>query len=401
MSALRFQSWTQSLSQKRFVNLFDVDERLSVRTHAVGQRQVFQRSREMEQAIIDEVESGLTNPEWEGILYVMSWGTLSDLRPLYVGKAGRRGRSNALSANIAKIRANKAKFARWGDGLDYHIGDLSHAVFGGPGYRGPQEKYKKWADMLFVRTNPPQLRETTSLLVIPWFSNSKGPNGQRLPLEAAEEEVIELACAEYEDLVLNVIGERWWNQSANPNARPFVEPASRSRTLIHEPDALAEIAHNLKSVSRVGLDVETELYSQRLCLIQIATTEATYLIDAIALRNLAPLREILESPTILKIIHNATFERRILGNCGIQLDGVFDTLVASRQRYGHRTDNGHGLSVVCERELGVSLFKGEQCSNWARRPLSVSQMEYAALDAEVLLKLHEAFTSPHGRQLFR
>ena len=38
MSALRFQSWTQSLSQKRFVNLFDVDERLSVRTHAVGQR---------------------------------------------------------------------------------------------------------------------------------------------------------------------------------------------------------------------------------------------------------------------------------------------------------------------------------------------------------------------------
>jgi ribonuclease D len=49
------------------------------------------------------------------------------------------------------------------------------------------------------------------------------------------------------------------------------------------------------------------------------------------------------------------------------------------------------LGTVCERELGIGLDKSSQTSDWARHPLSTEQLRYAALDAEVLLALHDCF----------
>ena len=54
--------------------------------------------------------------------------------------------------------------------------------------------------------------------------------------------------------------------------------------------------------------------------------------------------------------------------------------------------------MVCERELGMGLDKSSQTSDWARRPLSAEQLRYAALDAEVLLALHDCFPKGSGGQ---
>lgn len=139
----------------------------------------------------------------------------------------------------------------------------------------------------------------------------------------------------------------------------------------------------------VGLDVETALDFGTLCLVQIATRTRTYLIDPFAVGDLAPLHQVMNSPRPQKVIHNARFERRVLAAVGIALDGVFDTLEASRRVRGKDAMGGHGLAMVCERELGVALDKGEQTSNWSRRPLDADQLRYAALDAEMLLALFD------------
>ncbi|WP_437915110.1 DEAD/DEAH box helicase [Sorangium sp. So ce302] len=160
---------------------------------------------------------------------------------------------------------------------------------------------------------------------------------------------------------------------------------------VDTPAALRAVSQDLRAADIVGLDVETALDFSTLCLVQIATRNRTFLIDPLAVGDLKPIVDILSGSVPVKVIHNARFERRVLARIGIALDGVFDTLEASRRARGTDALGGHSLAVVCERELGIVLDKTSQTSNWSRRPLDVDQLKYAALDAEVLLALYERF----------
>lgn len=165
---------------------------------------------------------------------------------------------------------------------------------------------------------------------------------------------------------------------------------------VDTPAALRAVREELRATEVVGLDVETALDFGTLCLVQIATRKRTFLIDPLAVGDLKPIIDVLSGPVPVKVIHNARFERRVLAALGIALDGVFDTLEASRRVRGPAALGGHSLAMVCERELGLSLDKSEQTSNWSRRPLGADQLNYAALDAEVLLALHERFKDQGG-----
>jgi ATP-dependent Lhr-like helicase len=160
---------------------------------------------------------------------------------------------------------------------------------------------------------------------------------------------------------------------------------------IDTPAALRALSEELATLDIIALDVETSLDFLTLCLVQIATGEHTYLIDPFAVGTMAPLARILGAPRPRKIIHNAPFERRVLAASGLELEGVIDTLLTSRRLRGMDALGGHSLAMVCERELGVVLDKSSQTSNWSRRPLDMDQIRYAALDAEVLLALHDHF----------
>ena len=84
---------------------------------------------------------------------------------------------------------------------------------------------------------------------------------------------------------------------------------------------------------------------------------------------------------------------------GIEINGVFGTLAESRRRRAG-ADGGHSLRVVCDRELGITMDKAEQTSDWARRPLSESQLRYAALDARVLVSLWNLWAPTSAGPLF-
>lgn len=152
--------------------------------------------------------------------------------------------------------------------------------------------------------------------------------------------------------------------------------------------ALRTLCARLRGAPR--LDVETTLTTRALCLVQLSWSGGVALIDVLEIPSLEPLAELLAEPTIEKVIHNAAFERSVLGRLGITIDPVVDTLALSRAKHGQKVDDGHGLKAVCARELGLVLDKAEQTSNWARRPLSARQQAYAAVDAEVLLRLRDA-----------
>ncbi len=390
MSKLR--TWLLALPGATYVPLFDASNELVVQTQvpASGKTRVC-RSSAMESAVLDMVAKGLDRPTWRGLLYVMAWGSPDRLRPLYIGKAGRFGKtSGQLSANLKNLATDRSKFARWGDGNDYHIGDLSQALYGWSAYKEPCQKYLRWAEMLFVENSPLRLREPTNLLLVPWDEGLLGVDGEICNLEAAEDQAIALATEEFSTIVLNVQGETWRSPAAATTAR--IQPHTCSRrphSVINSENDLLRTVAVLSREQVIGLDVETTFYRQELRLVQIATPTHTYIVDLVAVGCIEPLRHVFGSQGPLKVIHNASFERRVLGEAGFALEKVFDTLSASRQLGPSKA--GHGLAAVCYRHLGRHLDKSLQTSNWDRRPLSREQLEYAAIDAEVLLDLHEFF----------
>lgn len=203
--------WLMKVPEYKFIPLFSVDKDLVVQTQEKQTKQndirrLLMRSEAMESAIIEIVESGLGNPEWEGLFYIMGVNELPDFSIMYVGKAEKRGVKHELSVNLRNLRKNKSRFARWGDHLAYHIGDLSQALYEFKAYRGVARKYRKWAENLFITYDPPRLKQMVYFYVAPWYNGNKGPSGLNSSLPAVEKEIIALASVAFRKTLLNVDG---------------------------------------------------------------------------------------------------------------------------------------------------------------------------------------------------
>lgn len=177
----------------------------------------------------------------------------------------------------------------------------------------------------------------------------------------------------------------------HPQLPPLRRDGSRSLVWVRSEPDLVEAVSALMHEPVIGLDVETTIGPRALCLIQIAGQRATYMIDALEVPDLAPLAPLLSSHGTTKVIHYAAFERQILGRHGLAIEPVVDTREVSRRVRGDAVDGGHSLRALCARELQADLDKAEQTGDWTRRPLTDSQVAYAALDAEVLLQLCDQF----------
>jgi hypothetical protein len=203
------QDWLDHFPHHRFVPLFDTEDGLTVHTLLKGagrDRRILKRSPEFDAAMIEMIEAGVMDDDWHGYLYIMGIGEKEAFTPLYVGKAEKLGKSNNLSANLKNIRTNHGFFGRWGYNTDYHVGDLSHALFEFKAYRDPAKKYRRWAQALFQTFDPPRLREPVFVYLAPWFTCSRGPSGLMGSVPAAEKEVIALASALQGERLLNTDG---------------------------------------------------------------------------------------------------------------------------------------------------------------------------------------------------
>lgn len=139
----------------------------------------------------------------------------------------------------------------------------------------------------------------------------------------------------------------------------------------------------------VALDTEfvwERTYYPGLGLIQIGwSTTDTWLIDTVALRDLSPLRPLLESKYVIKVLHDAQQDLTILLRaCGGTLPlSIFDTRTAAGFAGGSSTSS---LRKVLEDTVHISLAKTESRSDWLKRPLTQAQIEYAREDVQYLVQ---------------
>jgi ribonuclease D len=123
-------------------------------------------------------------------------------------------------------------------------------------------------------------------------------------------------------------------------------------------------------------------YFEKLCLIQLTLDDRDYLVDPLAPLDLQPLCALLGEREI--VLQGMDFDLRLLArSCKFTAGAVFDTVIASRL-LGLRE---FSLAALVQQFFGVTLPKGSQKANWARRPLPRVMEEYAKNDTHFLLPL--------------
>ena len=200
-------AWLKGLPNCSFTPLFAENEDGTIKTwskpytnqkkNETTNNTIISRHPDMEQAIVKIVNDGFTRDDWRGLFYIMGRGaTLDDFEILYIGKAEAQGVQNDISANLQDVKQGqkKNKFARWGDALAYHIGDLSQAVFGNAGYKDASPKYLRWANALFQSTEPLKLKGATYLYVAPWYDDSVSFSGLPCTLAGIEYALIAISA---------------------------------------------------------------------------------------------------------------------------------------------------------------------------------------------------------------
>ena len=170
-----------------------------------------------------------------------------------------------------------------------------------------------------------------------------------------------------------------------------MEERTTTYRLVTDAQELPGVAETLSGAEALGADLETTDLSPRdgrIRLLQLATPDETFVVDAFAVRDLSPLKDVLEGGPV-KTLHNGKFDYQfLLAEHGISLSPIFDTMLAAQLLDGGNYGASYALEAVAERYLDEEVDKSERRADWSGE-LSRGQLEYAARDAAILLPLRE------------
>jgi ribonuclease D len=164
---------------------------------------------------------------------------------------------------------------------------------------------------------------------------------------------------------------------------------------------VADAAAHFATLPRIGIDLEFDdnryRYGRHLALIQVFDGQEVYLIDPLPLEpemaaGLEPLFAVLRDPAVAKVFHSCKSDILLLDELfGVTCRTIVDTSVQFTLLA--LEDNNISLGRLIQSELGFEVDKGEQKSNWLKRPLTEAQKEYAANDVLYLFELTDRLTA--------
>ncbi|HEU0194920.1 MAG TPA: ribonuclease D [Gaiellales bacterium] len=158
-------------------------------------------------------------------------------------------------------------------------------------------------------------------------------------------------------------------------------------------EALEPLLAEARRQGRCAMDTEfvwERTYAPALCLIQIATADRLAVVDPVEGAPTAPVADLVADPAVTKVMHAAAADLAAFAlHHDVHPRAVWDTQVAAGFA-------GRGGSLSLERlldaVLGVRLHHDEGFTDWQRRPLTETQIEYAADDVRYLLPAADALT---------
>lgn len=153
------------------------------------------------------------------------------------------------------------------------------------------------------------------------------------------------------------------------------------------PGDTENLSDILRNETTVGVDLEADSlfhYREKVCLIQMATPSACFLVDPLQTGDLSALKPFFADSGIRKIFHGSDYDIRCLHkDFGIEVNNLFDTQLACRFLGMPFT----GLDAVLNHFYQIRLEKKFQKKDWSKRPLPEDMLAYAAQDAFYLIEL--------------
>ena len=160
------------------------------------------------------------------------------------------------------------------------------------------------------------------------------------------------------------------------------------RIYVETSEQLHQICQRYTQASVLAIDTEfvrTRTLYPKLGLIQINDGKTLALIDPVALTDLSPFWQLLENPSIQKILHACSEDLEVFltaGNC--RPANLIDSQIIM-------SFLGHGLSMgyaaMIAHYTDIELDKSESRTDWMKRPLTTKQLDYAAADVEHLFNV--------------
>lgn len=153
--------------------------------------------------------------------------------------------------------------------------------------------------------------------------------------------------------------------------------------------SLAQHCATWRTLAFVAVDTEfmrVDTFYPIAGLLQVSEGERAYLIDPLLISDWAPFTELLQDSAVVKVLHACSEDLEVF----LRLTGSLPTPLFDTQLAAGYLNLGFsmGYSRLVQAVLNIELPKGETRSDWLQRPLSATQISYAAEDVLHLAEVY-------------
>jgi len=161
-------------------------------------------------------------------------------------------------------------------------------------------------------------------------------------------------------------------------------------SIVNNPETYQQMLAHLATQDTIAIDTESNslhAYHERVCLIQLSSSTADFLVDPFVFDNLDELGGIFSREDIQIVFHAGDYDIGCLKrDFDFTFRNVFDTMLAATAL----AEPNLGLAALLEKYFDINLDKKYQRANWGERPLKAEMLSYAQCDSHFLIPLREA-----------
>lgn len=160
-------------------------------------------------------------------------------------------------------------------------------------------------------------------------------------------------------------------------------------SIVNNSETYQHMLAHLATQDTIAIDTESNslhAYHERVCLIQLSSLTADFLVDPFVFDNLDELGKLFSREDIQKVFHAGDYDIGCLKrDFDFTFHNVFDTMLAATAL----AEPNLGLAALLEKYFGVILDKKYQRANWGERPLKAEMLSYAQCDSHYLIPLRD------------